>query len=112
MFAATGVFGHLSSDFREINLFLISDAPGLLNPILFTSALCLLARNMRGFGFPSCGYLVTPPYSVHENPMADQAMSASAPLSKPAANPSGWWNIFPKTSIGTSGGLYRAFSMF
>ena len=31
---------------------------------------------------------------------------------EPAANPSGWWNIFPKTSIGTSGGLYRAFSMF
>ena len=53
---------------------------------------------------PTCGYLVTPPYSVHENPIADQAMSASAPLSKPAANPSGWWNIFPKTSIGTSGG--------
>ena len=97
MLAATGTLGHLPEDRRDIRLSLTAEAPGLLKPILFTNAFSDSALNILGLGLPSCGNLVTPPYSSQENPNAGQAESASAPLSNPAARPNGWWKSRPKT---------------
>ena len=51
--------------------------PGLLNPIRFTNALCLVERNMRGLGLPLCSNIVTPPISANERPIDCQPLIAS-----------------------------------
>ena len=89
MLATTGTFGQLPEAYLVTSESLTEEAPGLLNPMLFTNALSELARNIRGLGFPSWGNLVTPPYSIQEKPRAGHALSAFAPLSMPAARPNG-----------------------
>ena len=89
MLATTGTFGHIPFALLSISRSLTTAAPGLLKPILFTKALSEWARNILGLGLPSCGNLVIPPYSIHEKPKAGHALSASAPLSNPAASPNG-----------------------
>ena len=46
----------------------MASAPGLLKPMLLTSAWSLMARKRRGSGLPGCGCQVTPPSSLNPKP--------------------------------------------
>ena len=56
-------------------------------------------RNKRFFGFPSCGFGVKVPISIKPNPKLESSLYSFASLSKPAANPTGFLNFKPKTSV-------------
>src|SRR6266404_161099 len=63
---------------------------------------------MRGFGFPGWAFAVTVPISTKPKPSAAQAGIATPFLSKPAASPTGFGKVRPKTVLGFGGGLKRS----
>ena len=73
--------------------------PPLLKPILLIIAESSFSLNNRFFGFPSCPTGVRVPISIKPKPKFDNSSYNLASLSKPAANPTGFLNLSPKTSV-------------
>ena len=62
-------------------------------------ALSSLSLNNLFFGFPSCGFGVTVPISINPNPNFSNSEMCVAFLSKPAAIPTGFGKVKPKSSL-------------
>lgn len=59
--------------------------------------------NNRFLSFPGWGFGVTVPTSIKPNPKEDNSLYNLASLSKPAARPTGFLNVNPKTSLSSLG---------